>query len=153
MIMLHRLPIILFDNTKTLSRSNLYIITPSSTYIEMSSNMRVELEIQDLKMGTINQYYDHVIGKYGHDPKQYGTIHPNKELEPDLLKFVYSRSMIEYIREQISEILNQHSVDYNFAFDSLKLPKREIEGRNTIQRIRSEVMINWSEQCQLQKIF
>lgn len=141
MIMLHRLPIILFDNTKTLSRSNLYIITPSSTYIEMSSNMRVELEIQDLKMGTINQYYDHVIGKYGHDPKQYGTIHPNKELEPDLLKFVYSRSMIEYIQEQISEILNQNSVDYDFAFDSLKLPKREIEGRNTIQRIRSEVMI------------
>ena len=141
MIMLHRLPIILFDNTKTLNRSNLYIITPSSTYIEMSSNMRVELEIQDLKMGTINQYYDHVIGKYGRDTKQYGTIRPNKRLEPDLLKFVYSPVMIEYMQEQISEILHQHSVDYDYAFDSLILPKRVPEGRTTVQRIRSEVMI------------
>lgn len=141
MIMLHRLPIILFDNTKTLSRSNLYIITPSSTYIEMSSNMRVELEIQDLKMGTINQYYDYVISKYGYDPKQYGTIYPNKELEANLLKFVYSPNMIEYMQEQISEIMNQHSVDYDFAFDSLNLKKSVIEGRTTVDRIRSEVII------------
>ena len=74
MIMLHRLPIILFDNSKTLSRSHLYIITPSSTYIEMSSGMRSELEIEDLNMGTLNQYYDHVIRKYGKNPSEYGTI-------------------------------------------------------------------------------
>lgn len=141
MIMLHRLPIILFDNTKTLSRSNLYIITPSNTYIEMSSNMRVELEIQDLNMGTIIQYYDHIIRKYGRDPKQYGTIHPNKELDADLLQFVYSPKLIEYIQEQIDAILNQYSVDYESAFALLQLPRSEIEGRTTAQRIRSEIKI------------
>lgn len=40
MIMLHRLPIILYDNPKSLNRSNLYIITPSQMYIDMAENMR-----------------------------------------------------------------------------------------------------------------
>ena len=49
MIMLHRLPIILYDNPKSLNRSNLYIITPSQMYIDMAENMRHQLEISDIK--------------------------------------------------------------------------------------------------------
>lgn len=59
MIMLHRLPIILYDNPNSLNRTNLYIITPSQMYIQLAENMRHQLEISDVKMGTIEQYYDY----------------------------------------------------------------------------------------------
>ena len=36
MIMLHRLPIILYDNPNSLKRTNLFIITPSDMYIQMA---------------------------------------------------------------------------------------------------------------------
>ena len=90
MIMLHRLPIILFDNPKALDRNSLYIITPSVTYIQMANNMRMDLEIEDLKMGTLNQYYDYVISKYGRKPEEYGTINPGIQLEKEQIDYVYN---------------------------------------------------------------
>ena len=51
MIMLHRLPILLYDNPSRLSRTNLYVITPSQMYIQLANNMRHQLEISDIKMG------------------------------------------------------------------------------------------------------
>ena len=58
MIMLHRLPILLTDNKATLQRTSIYIITPSETYTKMADEMRHQLEISDLEMGTLQQYYD-----------------------------------------------------------------------------------------------
>lgn len=98
MIMLHRLPIILYDNPKSLSRSNLYIITPSQMYIEMAEDMRHQLEISDIKMGTIEQYYDYCIQKYaGHEAGEYGEIiyHTNLTLEKE--SYIYSKACIEDI--------------------------------------------------------
>ena len=63
MIMLHRLPILLYDNPNSLSRTNLYVITPSQMYIQLAENMRHQLEISDINMGTIEQYYDHCVAK------------------------------------------------------------------------------------------
>ena len=37
MIMLHRLPIILYDNPKSLNRSNLYIITPKNEILNSTT--------------------------------------------------------------------------------------------------------------------
>ena len=53
MIMLHRLPVILYDNPRDITRNGLFIITPSKTYMQMAQNMLEELEISDLNMGTI----------------------------------------------------------------------------------------------------
>lgn len=48
MIMLHRLPILIYDNPD-LGRSSIYVITPSRTYIQMAEKMMEELEISDSK--------------------------------------------------------------------------------------------------------
>ena len=139
MIMLHRLPIILFDNSKTLSRSHLYIITPSSTYIEMSSGMRSELEIEDLQMGTLNQYYDHVIRKYGNNPAQYGTIYPHIELGKDLTQYLYSDTFPIDIQQMIGELLNRNYMDLEPAHILLDLPEKKSFGLSPMKHIQSEV--------------
>lgn len=141
MIMLHRLPIVLFDNAMMLSRTTVYIISPSSTYIEMSDNMRSELEIDDLKMGTLNQYYDYVIRKYNREPAKYGIMRSYIGLEKELTGFVYSKELPDYIQEQIRERAGMHLVDLMPVFQQIEIPEREISGGSPIQRMRSEVSI------------
>lgn len=110
MIMLHRLPIILYDNPNSLKRTNFFVITPSDMYIQMAENMRHQLEISDIKMGTIEQYYDYCIGKYsGHKPGEYGKIRHTAKLDNKIEKYIYSSECIIDLKkyyEQVSEIKN-----------------------------------------------
>lgn len=95
MIMLHRLPILLYDNPNSLSRTNLYVITPSQMYIQLAENMRHQLEISDINMGTIEQYYDHCIAKYaGHKAGEYGKINYGSKISSDNEKYVYSQKCV-----------------------------------------------------------
>lgn len=142
MIMLHRLPILLYDNPNSLGRNNLYIITPSITYIQMAENMRMELEIEDLKMGTLEQYYDHVLEKYGLKPEIYGTIKPYIKLSQEDLEYVYSSKCVKDIRGRIEEIIEAGAVDYRTAYISLNI-KEQIIGREAVtpaDRIRREAV-------------
>lgn len=111
MIMLHRLPILLFDNEGYLDRNNLYIITPSQAYIEMADNMRRQLEIEDLKMGTLDQYYEYVLKKYGIDKKVYGGKITSKNDPADVERYVYSDAFIQNIQEEMKKLILQGITD------------------------------------------
>lgn len=98
MIMLHRLPIILYDNPNSLNKTNLYIITPSPMYIQLAEKMRYQLEISDIKMGTIEQYYDYCIAKYPEAKgNEYGKINYKLKINSNDEKYVYSQKCIEDI--------------------------------------------------------
>lgn len=98
MIMLHRLPILLYDNPNSLSRTSLYIITPSQMYIQLAGNMRNQLEISDINMGTIEEYYDYCISKYpGYKPAEYGKINYTTRISLEDERYVYSQKCIEDI--------------------------------------------------------
>ena len=105
MIMMHRLPILLFDNEGYLDRNNLYIITPSKTYIEMADNMRRQLEIEDLKMGTLEQYYEYVLKKYGIDKKAYGGRVTSKNDPAEIERYAYSDTCINDIQEEMNKLI------------------------------------------------
>lgn len=121
MIMLHRLPIVLYDNPNSLDRNNLYIITPSITYIQMANNMRMDLEIEDLKMGTLQQYYNYVLGKYRLEPETYGEIKPYLKLNKEDLRYVYSAKCVEDIRRRIGETIDEDDVDCKGAYAILNM--------------------------------
>ncbi|MBQ6089650.1 MAG: hypothetical protein IJL07_00045 [Lachnospiraceae bacterium] len=122
MIMLHRLPILLYDNPNSLSRTNLYVITPSQMYIQLAENMRHQLEISDINMGTIEQYYDHCINKYaGHKAGEYGKINYGSKISSDNEKYVYSQKCIDDIRAYFESVgKNEVSLDKANALFSLK---------------------------------
>lgn len=144
MIMLHRLPILLYDNPNSIDRNNLYIITPSITYIQMANNMRMDLEIEDLKMGTLEQYYNHVLKKYNLNPGIYGTIKPYIRLKQENENYVYSSECVEDIRTQIEKILEKISVDYEKAYTILCMTMREPNIGQTVatpsDRVRVEIL-------------
>ena len=121
MIMLHRLPIVIYDNPNSLDRNNLYIITPSIAYIQMANNMRIDLEIEDLKMGTLEQYYNHVLEKYNISSEKYGTIKPYIRLNQANFKYIYSSECVKDIHTQIEKIIEAGAVDYKAAYEMLKL--------------------------------
>lgn len=131
MIMLHRLPIVIYDNPNSLDRNNLYIITPSMAYIQMANNMRMDLEIEDLKMGTLEQYYNYVIEKYRLKPEIYGIIKPYLRLSKEDLQYVYSAKCVEDVRRQIDEIIEAGSVDYKSAYALLNI-KEQNSSRNVV---------------------
>ena len=121
MILMHRLPILLYDNPTSLSRTNLYIVTPSTMYIQLAENMRHQLEISDIKMGTIEQYYDHCIAKYsGHKEGDYGKISYRSRLALESEKYVYSKKCIEDINDFYQSIIGEE-VSLDKAYEILKI--------------------------------
>lgn len=124
MIMLHRLPIVIYDNPNSLDRNNLYIITPSIAYIQMANNMRIDLEIEDLKMGTLEQYYNHVLEKYNISPEKYGTIKPYIKLNQENLNYVYSSECIKDISTQIEDIIEASAINYKAAYGMLNMEEK-----------------------------
>ncbi len=116
MIMLHRLPILLYDNPDNLDNNNLFIVTPSLAYIQMAKKMMFELEISHLRIGTINQYYDHVIRKYGSDPSAYGQVRSYLNPDPVKYKYVYSKKCVKDVNSLIIQQIHSFSVDLESAY-------------------------------------
>ena len=116
MIMLHRLPIILYDNPNSLKRNNIYIITPSQMYVQMAQNMRYQLEIEDVNMGTIEQYYDYCIEKYpGHSAGEYREIGSFKRMPKEIESYMYSKGCLEDIRKYLED---NTTTDFKFLQDA-----------------------------------
>ncbi len=111
MIMLHRLPIIMYDN-QAITRNNVYIISPSETYIQMAEEMREQLEISDLQMGTLNQYYDYVLSKYQVDKAVYGTVNYRKELSSEQESYIYGPECITDMRSYVEGLFKEGKVKY-----------------------------------------
>ncbi len=111
MIMLHRLPIVLYDNPNSLVRSSVFVITPSREYIHMAEQMLEDLEIWDLPMGTLNDYYNHVLLKYNVPPDKYGKPYVYEDLTPEQETFVYSEKLIQTIAESMQETVGSYTPD------------------------------------------
>ena len=142
MIMLHRLPIILYDNPKSLNRSNLYIITPSQMYIDMAENMRHQLEISDIKMGTIEQYFDYCIQKYaGHKAGEYGKISYHTKLTSEKEKYIYSKKCIEDINSFLDKNCKMDMSFLEPASQTLSVPLNLPDSEeNYLLQIRSRAL-------------
>ena len=127
MIMLHRLPILLYDNPDELQKNRIYVITPSRTYIQLVQRMLIELEISDLKLGTLEDYYIHVLEKYGSSKQEVKAIsgkkHPEKAAQ-EIENFIYSSESLVQMSEDIKSFLNAGAVDYENAYTTLGLVHR-----------------------------
>ena len=95
----------------------------------MAERMRLELEIEDLKMGTLNQYWDYVIEKYGNSPSEYGEKRSYVKAADDILAYVYSDKCIKDIKDEISAILDENIVDYREGYSTFHISEdTEITG-------------------------
>lgn len=120
MIMLHRLPILLCDNPDNIDKTNIYIISPSQAYIQLADNMRRQLEIEDLKMGTFNQYYDYCIEKYRVKPGDaYGRITTEKVLNKSHEDYVYSEQCIDDIVSFFEKKAGENYISLDEAYEIL----------------------------------
>ena len=126
MIMLHRLPILIYDNPNSIDKNNIYIITPSLAYMQMAENMREELEITDLRMGTARQYYDYSIEKYGREKSEYGEIDDSITLTHEQQRYIYSELCIEDIRDNINEKINKADFDSDEGLRVFNLESKDI---------------------------
>lgn len=140
MIMLHRLPIVLVNNPNGLDRNNMYIITPSITYIQMANNLRIDLEIEDLKMGTLEQYYDYVIQKYGISPSEYGTIYPYLKIDSNLEKYIYSDDCITDILSYFEAAIITGKIDYSSGRNLFTLKTQRTLSSTPYDKIISEIL-------------
>jgi DNA helicase IV len=113
MIMLQRLPIVLMDYSKVLQRKGLYVITPSKTYIQLAQNITEQLEITDIQMGILNEYYDYCIEKYHRNVGNYGEIDPSILLDEMQMNYVYSEQFIADIQAYFRGIIE--SVEFNLS--------------------------------------
>ena len=141
MIMLHRLPILLYDNPDELQKNRIYVITPSRTYIQLVQRMLIELEISDLKLGTLEDYYIHVLEKYGSSKQEVKAIsgkkHPEKAAQ-EIENFIYSSESLVQMSEDIKSFLNAGAVDYENAYTTLGLVHRKTNVTLPASIIRKE---------------
>ena len=142
MIMLHRLPILLYDHPDSLKRTNFYIITPSQMYIQLAENMRHQLEISDINMGTIEQYYDLCISRYpGHKAGEYGRISYSNKLNSEQESYIYSEQCSDDIIRFFDGIIGIPTVLLDKARTILKMKgsSRQSDGSYSV-RIRSRLL-------------
>ena len=118
MIMLHRLPIILYDNADYLDRASIYIISPSETYISMAENLREEIGIENLNMGTIIQYYNFIIKKYGCDINEYCNIDKMLTISRETEQYIYSEKFICDINNNVQNKIMQTDGNININGDT-----------------------------------
>lgn len=136
MIMLHRLPILLYDNPTSLVRTNLYIITPSQMYIQLAENMRNQLEISDINMGTLEQYYDFCIFKYpGHRDGEYGRISYTSKITRENEKYVYSSACIKDIKVFFESLIVETDIALDKAYEILNFQETKRKTANTYAQI------------------
>ena len=144
MIMLHRLPILLYDNPDILGRNSVYVITPSITYIQMAENMMLQLEISDLKMGTLEEYYNHLIEKYIKPSSRNSTINSkHARALPSVEKYVYSDTCIEDIREILEKEIGSEPVNYYIGKTMLEIEDADWfkkENKTASDRLQSELL-------------
>ena len=146
MIMLHRLPLLLFDN-QDLSRNSVYVITPSPMYIQLAENMRRQLEIQDIGMGTIEEYYNQSIDRYlGHKYSEYGNINYKARNIIERENYVYSQECIEDIKRILKEDELDNTVPLDKAYKVLNLNPAVIKKDGAISKIINQ------KQIELEKI-
>ena len=140
MIMLHRLPILLYDNPGNLKRNNIFIITPSVTYIQMARRMMFELEISDLQLGTLDQYYLHVMEKYKQDTKEYAKVKRLVKVNSTIEKYIYSPKCVEDISFVIRSYMAAGAIDHKPAFVLLGLVYKKSNATLPANIIRAEVV-------------
>ncbi len=122
MIMLHRLPVLLYNHANSLKKTNLYVISPSQMYIQLAENMRYELEISDIDMGTIEDYYDYCISKYpGHKAGEYGRINWGSKLSAENERYIYSSKCVEDIKEYFDSIYQNKFVSLEQTYTILNI--------------------------------
>lgn len=135
MIMLHRLPILLYDNPTSLSRTNLYVITPSQMYIQLAENMRHQLEISDIKMGTIEQYYDYCIEKYpGFKPADYGKINSGKKISHEDEQYIFSSQCVEDIQNFYDGLCRSYDLSLEKAYSLFSIKDSQQWSEDTYER-------------------
>ena len=142
MIMLHRLPILLYDNPNSLSKTNIYVITPSQMYIQLAENMRHQLEIADIEMGTIEQYYDYCISKYpGHKEGEYGKIRHSRKLSAENEQYIYSEECIKDIKDFYENIISSTEISLDEAYHVLGMEKTGTKNASTYSQIISNRLV------------
>ncbi len=141
MIMLHRLPLLIKNYSETFDKSNIYIISPSETYIQMVESMRKELEITELEMGTINQYYDHILSKYGVDLDSYGRVSYATRITNEQLQYVYSDLLIKDIQAHMESLINRNDFDYSEGIHTLGLKERKVNSKNYGAQISDYILM------------
>lgn len=137
MIMLHRLPIILMDNPNVLRKNNIYVITPSKTYIQLARDMIRKYDIADVSMGILKDYYDYCIGKYTYKGEGYGEINPSITLSKRELDYVYSKKCLEDIKEFYETIYSSANIDLSKEFGILGIQRTERKGNTIAAKIQS----------------
>lgn len=140
MIMLHRLPILLVNNPKELGKNNLYIISPSETYIQMAENLREELEIKDLRMGTLNQYFDYVLEKYQVDSTIYEDRKSDIILSVEKESYVYSDEFINDIKKYMERYVSKYDFNYQMGLETYQLGIKTYMGNLPYEKINHYVL-------------
>ena len=138
MIMLHRLPILIFNNPDIIDFSRIYSITPSDMYIRQMQSMMVDLELEPLRTGTINQYFDSLINKYGKSEKDYGSINYSLKIDKDIISRVFTRKTVNMIKSLFRMYAKKHLDTINTVLTGIGNEEITLSG-TPFDRIKGQI--------------
>ena len=109
MIMLHRLPILLYDERNQKQRTGIVIISPSEVYTNEIHSLVRELEIEDIPSFVLSGYYREKIIR---SPlvQEGGRLFQNWKDDPirrETVDFVYSEEMLDLIEKNVNELVRE----------------------------------------------
>lgn len=131
MVMFHRLPIIMFKNPYTFNLKNVYVVTPSISYMKMVHNMLEQLDIEDVQMGTLEDYFHTLILQYNYESRIYKWNSFARRIPAGIEKKVYSKEFFGTVGNIVIERYKQISDPCERGIDIYEI-KFEQPGKRTV---------------------
>ena len=91
-------------------------------------------------MGTLRQYYDHVILKYGHKPSEYGDVLLPDEQAGAEMGRVYSEKFISAMKHSIDDMIDKDDVDLTEGLTRYGIHKHRSSSALPKDRIAADIM-------------
>lgn len=116
MVLFHRLSYLKY-NYKKLNDDKIVIITPNNSFEQRFKNLQIELELENIRMMTIYEYYINCLLEYDYKFKDVEII-SEYNIPKDLLKYIYSKdcqdSLLNEYKKQLLDFKNEYKKLLNY---------------------------------------
>lgn len=109
MVLLHRLSFWLYNN-KSLKPERIKILTPNENFNVHIGGLHSQLNLGDIEIMSVDQYYAMLLRKYSKDIAYSGSVAEEENIEERLLNYIYSKAFLKEMDKNYEEVIAKYAL-------------------------------------------
>ena len=107
MVLLHRLSYWLYNN-KSLKPERIKILTPNENFNVHIGGLHSQLNLGDIEIMSVDQYYAMLLRKYGKDIAYAGSVAEEENIEERFLNYIYSKTFLKEMYKNYDDVISRY---------------------------------------------